>query len=32
MSKISNVLLMLQYLQNGKKYNIKELAEKLEVS
>lgn len=32
MSKISNVLLMLQYLQNGKKYNITELAEKLEVS
>ena len=32
MSKISNVLLMLQYLQNGKKYNIKELSEKLEVS
>ena len=32
MSKISNVLLMLQYLQNGRKYNIKELAEKLEVS
>ena len=32
MSKISNVLLMLQYLQNGKKYNIKDLSEKLEVS
>lgn len=32
MSKISNVLLMIQYLQNGRKYNIKELAEKLEVS
>ena len=32
MSKISNVLLMLQYLENGRKYNIKELAEKLEVS
>lgn len=32
MSKISNVILMLQYLQNGKKYNIKELSEKLEVS
>ncbi len=32
MSKISNVILMLQYLENGRKYNIKELAEKLEVS
>ena len=32
MSKLSNVLLMLQYLENGRKYNIKELAEKLEVS
>ena len=32
MSKISNVLLMLQYLENGKKYSIKELSEKLEVS
>ena len=32
MSKISNVLLMLQYLENGRKYNIKELSEKLEVS
>ena len=32
MSKISNVLLMLGYLENGRKYNIKELAEKLEVS
>lgn len=32
MSKISNVLLMLQYLENGRKYNIKELAEKIEVS
>ena len=32
MSKISNVLLMLQYLENGRKYNIKELADKLEVS
>lgn len=32
MSKISNVLLMLQYLENGRKYSIKELAEKLEVS
>lgn len=32
MSKISNVILMLQYLENGRKYNIKELAERLEVS
>ena len=32
MSKISNVLLMLQYLENGRKYSISELAEKLEVS
>lgn len=32
MSKISNVILMLQYLENGRKYNIKELADKLEVS
>lgn len=32
MSKISNVILMLQYLEMGRKYNIKELAEKLEVS
>lgn len=32
MSKISNVLLMLQYLENRKKYSVKELAEKLEVS
>ncbi len=32
MSKVSNVLLMLQYLENGRKYSIKELAEKLEVS
>ena len=32
MSKISNVILMLEYLQNGRKYNIKELAQKLEVS
>ena len=32
MSKISNVLLMLQYLENGRKYNINELSEKLEVS
>lgn len=32
MSKISNILLMLQYLENGRKYSIPELAEKLEVS
>lgn len=32
MSKISNVILMLQYLENGRKYTIKELAERLEVS
>lgn len=32
MSKISNILLMLQYLENGRKYSIKELSEKLEVS
>ncbi len=32
MSKLSNILLMLQFLQNGRKYSIKELAEKLEVS
>ena len=32
MSKISNVLLMLEYLSSGKKYSISELSEKLEVS
>lgn len=32
MSKISNVIMMLQYLESGRKYNIKELSEKLEVS
>ena len=32
MSKVSNVLLLLQYLQNGRKYSISELSEKLEVS
>ena len=32
MSKISNVLTMLEYLSSGRKYSIKELAEKLEVS
>jgi len=32
MSKISNTLLLLKYLENGRKYTIKELSEKLEVS
>jgi len=32
MSKISNVLTMIQLLSNGKKYSIKELSERLEVS
>lgn len=32
MSKISNVLTMLEYLSTGKKYSISELSEKLEVS
>ena len=32
MSKISNVLTMLEYLSSGRKYSIEELAEKLEVS
>ncbi len=32
MSKVSNVILMLEYLSNNRKYSIKELAEKLEVS
>lgn len=32
MSKISNVLTMIEYLSSGKKYSIKELSEKLEVS
>ena len=32
MSKLSNTLLMLQLLQNGRKYSSKELSEKLEVS
>lgn len=32
MSKVANVLLMLQYLENGRKYSISELSEKLEVS
>ena len=32
MSKVSNVILMLEYLESGRKYSIKELSEKLEVS
>lgn len=32
MSKISNVLTMIEYLSTGKKYSIKELSERLEVS
>ena len=32
MSKISNVLTMIEYLSYGKKYTIQELSEKLEVS
>ena len=32
MSKLSNALLMIEYLSSGKKYSIKELSEKLEVS
>lgn len=32
MTKLSNLLLMISYLQSGKKYTIKELSEKLEVS
>ena len=32
MSKVSNVLNMLEYLSTGRKYSIKELAEKLEVT
>ena len=32
MSKISNVLLMLQYLNSGRKYSVLELSEKLEVT
>ena len=32
MSKLSNAIMLLRLLQNGKKYSIKELAEKLEVS
>ena len=32
MSKISNVLTMLEYLSSGRKYSIQELSDKLEVS
>ncbi len=32
MSKLSNILMMLEYLTTGRKYSIKELSEKLEVS
>ncbi len=32
MSKISNVLTMIEYLSSGRKYSIQELSEKLEVS
>lgn len=32
MSKISNVLTMLEYLSSGRKYNIAELSERLEVT
>ncbi len=32
MSKVSNVLMMLEYLSSGQKYSIKDLATKLEVS
>ena len=32
MSKVSNAILMLRYLTNHKKYSVKELAEKLEVT
>ncbi len=32
MSKISNVIMMLEYLSSKRKYSIKELSEKLEVS
>ena len=32
MSKISNVITMLQLLNTGRKYSIKELSERLEVS
>ena len=32
MSKISNVITMLELLESGRKYSIKELSDKLEVS
>ncbi len=32
MTKLSNILLMMQYLQSGRKYSVKELSQKLEVS
>ena len=32
MSKVSNVITMLELLQNGKKYSINELSKELEVS
>ena len=32
MSKLSNTIMLLRLLQNGKKYSIKELSEKIEVS
>ena len=32
MSKLSNILVLLQILQNKRKYSIKELSEKLEVT
>lgn len=32
MSKISNILTMIEYLSTGRKYSIKELSEKLEVT
>ena len=32
MSKVSNAILMLQYLASGRKYSVKELADRLEVS
>lgn len=32
MSKISNVLIMIEYLSTGRKYSISELSEKLEVT
>ena len=32
MSKVSNILTMIEYLSSGRKYSIKELSEKLEVT